>query len=693
MPTPLARLFGRGRPRQSGDRDHGLRLAAALAESSQPLRVLAAACRLALRTPDCDVALVGLRVERESAAPQYDWVAGGCRRCDRRLLEEALRGRHSPLPAIGEQPLWIRMGDDPFQPGAAVLRRFGLCWLLALPGRAPVDGSGRQGVVLLAGCDPHLEADHPLVRDARLVWLSVRGHLTAAASRLERRFASPWPENAAAWLQAPAPMAMVARTQVLAVNQAARQLLAETVGGDEARQQGWLLGAVRRLEVSGQTSETLTASLSRGRSLRVTVGAPLADVDARLVALHQSTASGPPAGDQEAAMRMLGHELRTPLAAMQTSLDLVLRGETGPLADNQQRFLGATRRNLERLNRLLGDLLEARHLSATSHPALAQQTVDLGALLHDELSMLSVVCREKGLTLQVDRIPQSFRACVDPDRIQQVLHNVVGNAIKYTAGGGIVRVALQEEPALAPGMGPRLACLFNLPLDIFTLVVEDTGLGMSEAFLAKLFQPFNREDRAETRSLPGAGLGLHITRGLVEAHGGLIRIESRPGHGTTVWLVLPREPQSGRVLTVGRQLAALQQRARDAGLPSTICALDLRHRLATSQPWEIEAATEQALAFLIRLGRESTCPAVAEFTRSAGTLGWPLAPGLCCGLVVDPQRLAPAWQVAAIAPESVRLLADLRWRDLDELLNHAEAAVPPLSLPPATGPEPERVGV
>jgi len=195
---------------------------------------------------------------------------------------------------------------------------------------------------------------------------------------------------------------------------------------------------------------------------------------------------------------------------------------------------------------------------------------------------------------------------------------------------------------------------------------------MSEEFLEILFQPFRREDRAETRGLPGAGLGLHITRGLVEAHGGLIRLESRPGQGTTVWLVLPREPGSGRVLTAGRQIETLQERAATFGIPVVTAWLDARERLQMAQPWDAEAAARAVQGFLAGMGRDSRREEVQRFQQTAGDLCWQLSSGLWCGLVLDPARLDAAWHVATAAPECSQLLAGTRWQLCEEPVDSDE---------------------
>lgn len=666
MPTSLARLLGRRRHHKGADPAFALRVAAALIQVGPPLRVLDAACRLARRVRDCQLALVVAR-DGETTAPSLEFMAGGWRRGDLRPLAEALSGRHSFLPVITDAPFWVQLADDPFQPGSALLRRFDLQWILALPFSLDLQDGPRRCVMLLGGKGATVDPHHPLVRDARLVWLTVRDQL---ADRRRREPADCWPE-AEAWEAAPLAAAMVAADRVVAVNPAGRDLLAMSVGHDGRMWESWLLGAVQRLQANGRNHEIVSASQSRKRWLEIALGDEPPDGGPRLVGLSPAGPVTADGGAEEATMRMLGHELRTPLSAMQTCLDLVLRGDAGQLAPDQERFLTTARRNLERLNRLLGDLLDAKRAEA-GRLAIATATVDLGALLTAELDMLRVVCREKGIDLDTSGVPASFRACVDADKVQQMLHNVVGNAIKYTGRGGIVRVRLEEQLSAAPGAGARLGRRFGLPLDVFTIVVEDSGMGMSDEFLEILFQPFRREERAETRGLPGAGLGLHITRGLVEAHGGLIRLQSRPGEGTTVWLVLPREPGSGRVLAAGRELEALRERAATFGVPAVPVWLDVRERLPRAEPWEATAAAAVAQSFLEGLGRDARDQEVQRFQKTTGDLCWPLAVGLWCGLVLDPRRLEAAWQVTSAAPETPPLLAGTRWLVIDEAVDKSE---------------------
>jgi len=678
MPTALARLLGRGRSPRGDDRAYGLRVAAGLLETADPRRVLELACRLALRTRPCTVALVGAWEGGDDASLR--WLAGRCRHADPQQVLGDLGGERGPLTAAGGQPHWIGLGEDHFQPGATSLRRLGLQWLLSLPFTADLDGGPRRCVMVLAGPDANLDHDHPLLRDARLVWLAARGRLAAGAATTAGH--APWP-GGDAWDDAPCALALVLPDRVVTANNRARSLLEENVGRGGAAWEPWLLGAVQRLDLTDRPREILTASESRGRELEVAVAPAAAPGRPRLVSLHAAQRRADAAADQEATLRLLGHELRTPLTAMQTSLDLVLRGDAGTLGADQERFLGAARRNLQRLGRLLDDLLDAKRAEA-GRLAIRPETVDLGERLAEDLAMHAVACREKGLELDATGVPASFRACVDADKVQQMLHNLVSNAIKYTEHGGRVRVSLTERIAAAPALGARLARHFQLPLDAFTLVVEDSGLGMSEAFLESLFQPFHREERPEARGMPGAGLGLHITRGLAEAHGGEIRLQSKPGRGTAVWLVLPREPGSGAVLTAGRQLTRLRERATAAGLASGVVALDLRRRLERVQPWELEDAARQVRDFLGRLARDCRREGPERVLReSGGICCWQLEAGLWLGLALDTERLEPAWQVATSAPESSVLLAGSRWQDLEETVAGVEPAAP--DAVPATG--------
>jgi signal transduction histidine kinase len=664
MPTKLSRMFVRNRPRKGDVAAFGLRLTSALLSDDAWPRALEQACRLARRHRGCDLA-VAVTCREQAGGLAVERLAGGSRRIGWDDLASALVARQSPLMLANDEPRWIHRRDDEFQPGATLLRRLDLRWLQMMPFTA----AGTRGLVLLAGRDEAVDERHPLIRIARLIWLIGHDRLLQPSQMVaEDVRASSLP-----WDAAPVALATVTSHEVRRINTAARDLLASNVGRDGQAWEPWLLGAVQRLELAGVARDVVRASQSRQRDLQVILGDVYGSDGERLVALEEAS-SGPVSStsDQEATLRALGHELRTPLTAMNTSLELVLRGDAGPLAPDQERFLGATKRNLERLNRLLGDLLEAKRAEA-GRVTVNTASIDLGELLQQDLAILEVSARDRGLELRSD-VPASFRACVDGDKIQQILHNVVSNAIKYTPRGGFVRVTLGSQDDGMPGLGRRLAQAFGLTVDAFALLVEDSGMGMSEAYLQQLFEPFSRDQRAEADRLPGVGLGLYITRGLVEAHGGEIRLISEPGHGTSVWIVLPREPESARVLTIGRRVAALMDKDAEASLQ----VLDLRHLLRDVQPWELEASAAYVQRFMNDFGRRRS-PAARD-----GDVSWMLAPGAWLAVVPSADRLGAAWEVATSAPECPTLLAGTGWRAFefdDSPAALAEAPTDPSKVP------------
>ncbi len=649
MPVAISKLFGSKAGRITPAGTWGLRIAAALQQPGRLRPALEAACRLLLRGA-CDTALVCTRPE----AGTVRVVAGRARGAG---VVEALGSKMSPIGAMGAGARFARLAEHPFGTGAPFQRRFDQAWLLALPFTADL-GHGRAAYVFVAtGRQTDVDARHPLIREMDLVWRAARAAVAADAPA-----PGPWP-GAEGWETAPAALALIGRDDVVAANAAARELLSASVGREGADWRPWLLGAVRRLLDGGATRQTLGASLARQRRVEVALGPYLAGAGGWLVSLREE--SSPPAvdtADHDAQTSTLGHELRTPLTAMGTAMALVTRGDAGPVTRDQARFLGMCQRNLERLDRLVSDLLDSRR-AAAGRLTLNREVVDLGELLRDNLELFAITCRDKGVTLDYAGVPTSFRACVDADKILQMFHNVTSNALKYTPRGGFVRVALQTHARQVPGLGADLARRFGLPLDVFTLTVEDSGFGMSEDFVAQLFTPFCRDERAETRALPGAGLGLHITRGLAEAMGGDIRLVSRAGEGTTVWLAIPGEAEGARTLVAGRELETQAAAARAAGLAPQLAALDLRR--GTNSPAETAAAVERARDFVVRLAHENPAVKAAGFAPMSERLVHELAPGLVVGLVLDPGRLAAAWEVTTSAPRSGASLSGCRWELLD----------------------------
>jgi signal transduction histidine kinase len=574
-------------------------------------------------------------------------------------LQEALQSQISPLVGMNDIPRWISLHEDPFSPGAPFLRKFNMASALVLPvGPSPGMRDGHD--YLLAASSKQLEQGSVLVNEILFIWslLQTVTKVPWTPGNRSADEASEWPGEDA-WLLSPLAMAIIAGDELIQANPAARQLLKRCVGADGQAGDIWLVASVRRLLESGRSSDILLASRSRNCSLEVQVGPALYDGESRIVTMRDATAEVTADNRNADTISTLSHELRTPLTSMKNSVGLMLRGEAGSLSAEQEKFLALTMRNIDRLDRLIGDLLDASR-GRSGELALRRRLVDLGVLLREALDMLSATARQHGITLDYTGIPASFPAHVDGDKVVQMILNTVGNALKYTEAGGFVRVWLRAHHNQLPSIANFLAEYFFLPLQTFTVVVEDNGMGMSQDILDNLFHPFRRGKEAEAIMVPGTGLGLHITRGLVNAHGGTIDLSSSPDLGTTVWIVLPRDPAAEKVLVASRKLKEDQ---RVAGGPTSFLCLDARQPDLQIEESASSHATGTVQGFLMRLDREAadaatTVPGGAE----AEVRVHELVPGLWVAVGTASERLDSAWEVELAKPSCPQVLVGTQWK-------------------------------
>ncbi len=340
--------------------------------------------------------------------------------------------------------------------------------------------------------------------------------------------------------------------------------------------------------------------------------------------------SGPglPASGLTEAVRSLAHDLRTPLASLQSCLDLVLNGEAGDLTTDQQRFLEMARRNIDRLDRMVEDMLTASRLPTGSVPT-RRRKVDLGPILKESVRLHKVTAVSRGLEVDDTGLPENFPARVDPDLVVRMLDNVLGNALKYTGSGGRVRVWLESRTGYPRSLAGRLARYCGLPLADFNLIVEDNGPGLSPAVQSRIFEPFNRGQFPTGANSAGTGLGLSITRRLAESHGGQVRLISLPGRGTTVWLKLPRDPASELLQQTADRLAEALDRGSEHGVRPLVGVLDLRLGVGSAS-----SARLNAEGFF---GREP----------SGFTAAWEPVPGLWTTAVLDPVNWSRRWTLYA----------------------------------------------
>lgn len=215
----------------------------------------------------------------------------------------------------------------------------------------------------------------------------------------------------------------------------------------------------------------------------------------------------------------VSHELRTPLTSIRGYLDLVREGEAGELTGEAQHFLSVVDRNVDRLLRLVGDLLSVAQVDA-GKISLEHGTVDLIDLAQEAIDAAGPAASYKKieLTLETAVMPKLE---ADRARLSQVLDNLVSNAVKFTPEGGHVEVRVFAEDRLA------------------LVEVSDDGMGISVEEQPRLFERFYRTEGAAAAAIQGTGLGLAIVKAIVESHGGGISVESEVGRGTTFRVALP----------------------------------------------------------------------------------------------------------------------------------------------------------
>jgi signal transduction histidine kinase/GGDEF domain-containing protein len=222
------------------------------------------------------------------------------------------------------------------------------------------------------------------------------------------------------------------------------------------------------------------------------------------------------------------HELRTPLAAIKNSVQLMLSGKTGEINENQAKFLSMAERNINRLTNILNDLL---NLSRIESGKIELKFKDLELRQLIELTASSLRPQADGKSIQIEvEVPEQIPAVYgDPEKIEQILTNLIGNSIKFTPDGGKILITAKFLSPEREG-GPRHTVAVS---------VKDTGIGIPLEHLESIFEKFHQVEDSLHRSVSGTGLGLAITKGLVEAHQGKIWAESEVEKGSTFTFTLP----------------------------------------------------------------------------------------------------------------------------------------------------------
>jgi signal transduction histidine kinase len=220
----------------------------------------------------------------------------------------------------------------------------------------------------------------------------------------------------------------------------------------------------------------------------------------------------------------MSHELRTPLNAIIGYADLLEAQVRGPLNDEQRSQVERVRRSAGHLLQLIEEVLTFARLEA-AHEQVRPERVELGAAAREAVELMEAVAAGRGLALRL-RLPEAeVQATADPDRLRQVLLNLLSNALKFTDAGEIsLSLEVGDDHAL--------------------LAVRDSGIGIAATDLERIFEPFTQLDASHTRSRGGAGLGLSVSRGLTRLMGGELWALSEPGRGSVFTLRLPLDART-----------------------------------------------------------------------------------------------------------------------------------------------------
>jgi two-component system, OmpR family, phosphate regulon sensor histidine kinase PhoR len=227
----------------------------------------------------------------------------------------------------------------------------------------------------------------------------------------------------------------------------------------------------------------------------------------------------------------LTHEIRTPLSALCGYAETLVAGVEDP--GTQRRFLGIIERQARRLARLIDDLITLSDLERGLSP-LRLESLEIRRVADEAVELMRERAARQGVTLETRYPEEIVKVGGDRDRLNQVLINLIDNAIKYTPRGGRVTVEVRAARNAEPPV--------KEPRDGAEVAVADSGEGIPAADIPRLTERFYRVDRARSRELGGTGLGLAIVKHIVQLHRGQLRIESRLREGTTVTVWLPAAP-------------------------------------------------------------------------------------------------------------------------------------------------------
>lgn len=286
-----------------------------------------------------------------------------------------------------------------------------------------------------------------------------------------------------------------------------RAVLVEPVGGFSARRSG----ALRVRDVTDL--HTLESEVLR-------TGRALHDANRELVALRERVRYE--SAEREQLLTVVSHELRTPCTVIAGFNRMLLSEKFGSLSERQRHFLEESQKSCQRLNAFIGNLLETAREGLCVGPLEVAEAA-LAPTVESVVGNFEPLLREHRLRIELALDPGTPRARFDPPRLEQVLSNLIGNALKFAPPGSAIEIASR-----ALSVGGR---------EFAEIAVADSGPGVEPGERERIFEPYVQGGPGARAG--GLGLGLAICRRIVEAHGGAIRVEDRPGGGSRFRFTLP----------------------------------------------------------------------------------------------------------------------------------------------------------
>jgi signal transduction histidine kinase len=225
--------------------------------------------------------------------------------------------------------------------------------------------------------------------------------------------------------------------------------------------------------------------------------------------------------ERQQFLASVSHELRTPLTPVAAYTDMLLQGSGGPLSPDQYLFLKQIQSSAHRLRALIDDLLDMGRLEAKAlrlhlEPVLVQYAVE------ESVAVLRSMIERLGVQVIIEIPPELPPVCADLRRFEQILINLISNAVKYNRPQGTVWIHASVATAT-----------------MLAIAIKDTGIGLSDTQLQRLFTPFYRAEHPQTETVGGIGLGLYIVQALIELHSGQITVQSELDSGSTFTIWLP----------------------------------------------------------------------------------------------------------------------------------------------------------